>query len=90
MAFLGTSGDEHSRWRGTSVRDKYEAYDSVIGAGRERVAAGRLAHARRKFDELLLEGGGSAVATEALHRIAQIYRVARELTALPAQAGLPG
>ncbi|SFD62400.1 IS66 C-terminal element [Paracidovorax konjaci] len=87
-AFLGGDGDERSRWRGTLVRDEYKAYDSVIGAEPERIAAGCLAHARRKFDELLREGGRSAVATEALQRIAQIYRVERELAALPCEARL--
>ena len=87
-AFLGGDGDERSRWRGTLVRDEYKAYDSVIGAEPERFAAGCLAHARRKFDELLREGGRSAVATEALQRIAQIYRAERELAALPVQARL--
>ena len=60
----------------------------MIGAEPERFAAGCLAHARRKFDELLREGGRSAVATDALQRIAQIYRVERELAALPTQARL--
>ncbi|GKT27166.1 IS66 family transposase [Acidovorax sp. SUPP3334] len=87
-AFLGGDGDERSRWRGTLVRDEYKAYDSVIGAEPERIAAGCLAHARRKFDELLRDGGRSAVATEALQRIAQIYRVERELAALPCEARL--
>ncbi len=88
IAFLGGDGDERSRWRGTLVRDEYKAYDRVISAEPERFAAGCLAHARRKFDELLREGGRSAVATEALQRIAQIYRVERELGALPTQARL--
>lgn len=68
------------------VRDEYKAYDSVTGAEPERFAAGCLAHARRKFYELPREGGRSAVATEALQRIAQIYPVERELAALPVQA----
>jgi transposase len=88
MAFLGGDGDERSRWRGTLVRDEYKAYDSVIGAGPERIAAGCHAHARRKFDELLRDGGRSAVATEALQRIAQIYRIERELAGLTAEARL--
>lgn len=70
------------------MRDEYKAYDSVIGAEPERIAAGCLAHARRKFDELLRESGRSAVATEALQRVAQIYRVERELAALPCKARL--
>ena len=81
-AFLGDGGDDDPRersWRGTLVRDEYKAYDSVIAARPDRVAAGCLAHARRKFDELLLDGALSAVAPEALKRIAAIYRVEREL-----------
>lgn len=88
IAFLGADRNAHVRWRGTLVRDEYKAYDSVIGAEPKRFAAGCLAHGRRKFDELLREGGHSAVATEALQRIAQIYRVERELAALPVQARL--
>ena len=38
------------------MRDEYKAYDSVIDAVPDRIAAGCLAHARRKFDELLLDG----------------------------------
>lgn len=51
----------------------------------ERIAAGGLAHARTKFDELLRETSKSAVAVEALHRIAQIYRAERELAPMSAQ-----
>ncbi len=88
IALLRGDGDQQNRWRGTLVRDEYKAYDSVISAEPERLAAGCLAHTRRKFDELLREGGRCAVATEALQRIAQIYRVERELAALTAQARL--
>ncbi len=88
IAFLSADRDEHGHWRGTLVRDEYKAYDSVVGAEPERSGAGCLAHARRKFDELLRECGRSDLATEALQRIAQIYRVERELAALTAQAGL--
>ena len=88
IAFLDGDGDERSRWRGTLVRDEYKAYDRVISAEPERFAAGCLAHAGRKFDELLREGWRSAVATEGLQRIAQIFRVERELAALPTQARL--
>ena len=43
------------------------------------IAAGCLAHARRKFDGLLLDGATNAVVFKALKRIAAIYRVEREL-----------
>ena len=33
----------------------------------------------QKFDELLLDGGKSAVAPEALRRIAEIYRLERDM-----------
>lgn len=47
-----------------------------------RVAAGCLAHARRKFDELIRDGGKSVVVTEAVARIAAIYRIERKITTL--------
>ncbi|MGJ7542320.1 IS66 family transposase [Variovorax sp. LT1R16] len=53
-----------------------------------RIAAGCLAHARRKFDELLRDNGKSAVATEALQRIARNYRIERELVTLTSQERL--
>ncbi len=57
VAFLGGTQDGNAperRWRGTLVRDEYVAYDTVIDANTcpGRIAAGCLAHARRKFDEL--------------------------------------
>lgn len=60
----------------------------MIGAAPDCLAAGCLAHARRKVDKVLREGGRSAVATEALQRIAHIYRVERELAAFSVQARL--
>jgi len=88
IAFLG-GADQHERsWRGTLVRDEYKAYDSVMAAQSGRIAAGCLAHARRKFDELLLDGGNSAVAPEALRRIAEIYRLERELAVLTSEERL--
>ncbi|HEX6019578.1 MAG TPA: IS66 family transposase [Burkholderiaceae bacterium] len=81
IAFLGGTSDgaDQPRWRGTLVRDEYSAYDSVLDAKTcpERIAAGCLAHARRKYDELS-KAGVSAVADEALRRIARVYRVERE------------
>ncbi len=69
---------ERARWCETSTK----AYEHVMAAEPGRVAAGCLAHARRKFDELLRDNGKSAVATEALQRIARIYRIERELATL--------
>jgi transposase len=88
IAFLGGAGQGERSWRGTLVRDEYKAYDSVLQAQPGRVAAGCLAHARRKFDELLLDGGKSAVAPEALRRIAEIYRLERELAVLTSEERL--
>src|SRR5205814_2769940 len=67
------------------VRDEYSAYDSVVDAKKHpgRIAAGCLAHARRKYDELI-KHNASVVAPEALRRIAEIYRVERELVGMSA------
>jgi hypothetical protein len=72
------------------VRDEYKACERVIGAEPGRTAAGYLALARRKFDELLRDNGRSAVATQALQHIAQIYRVERELAASTSEERLAG
>ena len=73
VAFLG-------RWSGTLVCDDYAAYDVVFKL-EDRVEAGCLAHARRRFDELL-KAGASAVATPALQRIAALYRIEQEIAEL--------
>ena len=92
-AFLGDGGDDDARersWRGTLVRDEYKAYESVIDAVPGRIAAGCLAHARRKFDELLLNGAVSAVALEALKRIAASPRRAPGVARPRDPAGVGG
>src|SRR5438132_561319 len=83
IKFLGPPREGEEGWRGTLVRDEYSAYDSVVDAKTcpGRIAAGCLAHARRKFDELI-KSNASMVAPEALRRIAAIYRVERELVGL--------
>ncbi len=73
VAFLG-------KWGGTLVCDDYGAYDVVFKL-EDRIEAGCLAHARRRFDELL-KSSTSAVATPALQRIAELYRIEREIAAL--------
>ena len=73
-------------WAGTLVRDEFKGYDSVLKQS-GRTAAGCLAHARRKFDELI-KVNQSPVALQAVQRIALIYRVEREATALTAEARL--
>ena len=69
-------------WSGTLVRDEFSGYEVVMVSDATRVAAGCLAHARRKFDELV-KANASEVAAQAIQRIAWLYRVeadARGLT----------
>ena len=63
-------------WASTLVRDEFKGYESVLRQD-GRTAAGCLAHARRKFDELI-KLNQSPVALQAVQRIALIYRVERE------------
>ena len=68
-------------WSGTLVRDEFSGYGMVLSE-ENRVAAGCVAHARRKFDELV-KANASEVAAQAIQRIAWLYRIesdARELT----------
>lgn len=87
-------GDERTEgrrsWQGTLVRDEYAGYDSALDPERwpGRIGAGCLAHARRKFDELLKAGGGSSVADEVLRRMARIWRLEREFVGLDASQRL--
>lgn len=60
-------------WTGTLVVDAYAGYDATMSL-EGRVAANCLAHARRKFDELL-KANASAVAVQAIGRIAGLYRI---------------
>ena len=83
IAFLG-------EWSGTLVRDEYSAYDSVVRL-HDRKASGCLAHARRKYDELIKDNRSPAlspVATQAVQRIAMIYRVEHEARELCAEQRL--
>jgi transposase len=68
-------------WTGTLVRDEFKGYESVLKL-EGRTAAGCLAHARRKFDELI-KVNQSPVATQAVQRIAWLYRIEREARDLP-------
>lgn len=65
------------RWSGTLTCDDYAGYNAVFKL-HERLEAGCLAHARRKFDELA-KAGASTVATQALQRMATIYRIEQEV-----------
>ena len=61
------------RWRGTLTCDDYVGYDAALKLD-DRIEAGCLAHARRKFDELA-RVNASPVATQAIERIARLYKV---------------
>ena len=68
-------------WSGTLVCDDYGGYDAALKID-GRIEAGCLAHARRKFDELV-KANASQVAVQAIVRIAGLYRIeadARGLT----------
>ena len=60
-------------WSGTLVVDAYVGYDAALSLD-GRCAAHCLAHARRKFDELV-KANASVVAKEAIVRIAWLYRI---------------
>jgi len=71
-----------AQWTGTLTCDDYSAYD-VIFKREGSTEAGCLAHARRRFDELV-KANASPVAAQAIVRIARIYRLesqTREMTA---------
>jgi transposase len=67
-------------WSGMLIRDEFSGYESVVKL-HDRKAAGCLAHARRKFDELIKDNQ-SPVALQAVQRIAWIYRIEREIQSL--------
>ena len=61
---------------GTLVCDDYSGYEPVLRR-KGRIEAGCVAHARRKFDELV-KSNQSSVGTEAVQRIAWLYKFERE------------
>ena len=94
LAFLGgaqgppgSPRNDQPPWSGTLVCDQYAGYDRALDRRvyPQRIAANCLAHARRKFDELL---GTSEVAKEAIRRIASIYHVEGQFQAMSAQQRL--
>jgi len=89
IKFLAPPREGEPGWHGTLVRDEYGDYDSVVDTKTHpgRIAAGCLAHARRKFDEMI-KSNASTVAPQALRRIAAIYRVERELAGMDADERL--
>ena len=71
---------------GTLVRDEFKGYESVLKL-EGRTTAGCLAHARRKFNELI-KVNQSPVATQAVQRIAWLYRIECEALDLPGEQRL--
>lgn len=67
-------------WSGTLVVDAYSGYDATLSL-EGRATAHCLAHARRKFDELV-KANASPVAAQALQRIAWLYRIEADARAL--------
>jgi transposase len=65
------------RFRGTLQVDGYAGFERLTDGGRVTLAA-CWAHARRKFYELA-EATGSPIATEALARIAALYRIEADI-----------
>jgi transposase len=66
-----------SEFRGTLQADAYPGYEEIYKGGRVREAA-CMAHVRRPFFELY-EAHKSAVAKEALERIAALYAIEEEI-----------
>jgi transposase len=64
-------------FRGTLQVDGYAGFERLTENGRVRLAA-CWAHTRRKFYEIA-EASGSPIATEALARIAALYRIEAEI-----------
>ena len=95
LAFLGGQGPPEAQpaWQGTLVCDQYAGYDAVLDARAfpERRAAGCVAHARRKFEELSKPGAGvSPVAMEAMQRLARIYHVESHFVGMTPEQRLDG
>ena len=73
-------------WSGTLVVDAYSGYDATLSL-QGRSTANCLAHARRKFDELV-KANASEVAALAIQRIAWLYRVEADARGLTAEQRL--
>ena len=73
-------------WTGTLVVDAYSGYDATMSL-EGRLTANFLAHARRKFDELV-KANASAVAAQAIQRIAWLYRIEADVRCLSCEQRL--
>lgn len=83
----GSAMEEQPAWSGTLVCDQYAGYDAVLDKRvyPQRIAAHCVAHARRKFDELV---GTSEVAKAAIKRIGWIYHVEGQFDGMDARRRL--
>lgn len=73
-------------WSGTLVVDAYAGYDAALSLD-GRNTAYCLAHARRKFDELV-KANASAVTAQAIQRIAWLYKIEADAKALSTEQRL--
>src|SRR5450631_4728490 len=73
-------------WSGTLVADLYAGYDAALKLESRKIA-GCLAHARRKFSDLV-KANASPVAEEAIQRLAWIYRIEADARPLSADERL--
>jgi hypothetical protein len=73
-------------WTGTLVVDAYSGYDAALSLD-GRNTAYCLAHARRKFDELV-KANASVVAGQAIQRIAWLYKIEADARPLPPEQRL--
>ena len=73
-------------WSGTLVCDDFGGYEAVLALD-GRIEAGCTAHSRRKFDELV-KANASTVATQAIQRIAWLYRIEADARGLTAEQRL--
>ena len=94
VAFLGVAqgppgspAQDQAAGQGTLVCDQYAGYDAVLDKRvyPQRIAAHCVAHARRKFDELV---DTSEVAKAAIKRIGWIYHVEAQFKEMDAQQRL--
>ena len=75
-----------AQWSGTLLCDAFAGYGLPLSV-HGRTAAGCMAHARRKFDELF-KANASTVAAQAIQRIAWLYRVEADARALASEQRL--
>ena len=68
------------------MRDAYSGYDATLSLP-GRFTANCLAHARRKFDELV-KANASTVAAQAIQRIAWLYRIEADARGLSSEQRL--